>query len=192
MWFSSEPWNTRPAPHPLHGAQEFSLPVQMCFVDLEKSSNIPCGAMCGNSRSTGVEFWSLVLIWTRWTPAGLPSVTSQAPLCRRRFCFWDQTNLSRLLADEFLQAPFCQDLQHALRWLAAKCEVPGMRFSFSKATAMVLNWKKVHCLFQVEEQFLPQVEEYEYLGIKRKWRWRSIDRLVQLLLYCGRYIGLLW
>ncbi|KAK3563972.1 hypothetical protein QTP86_006225 [Hemibagrus guttatus] len=51
--------------------------------------------------------------------------------------------------DVVLLAPSSQDLQHALRWFAAKCEVAGMRISTSKSKAMVLDRKKVACPLQL-------------------------------------------
>ncbi|KAK3510136.1 hypothetical protein QTP70_026851 [Hemibagrus guttatus] len=40
-----------------------------------------------------------------------------------------------------------------------------MRVSTSKSEAMVLNQKKVACILQVGGEFLPQVEEFKYLGV---------------------------
>ncbi|KAK3548141.1 hypothetical protein QTP70_004858 [Hemibagrus guttatus] len=48
---------------------------------------------------------------------------------------------------------------------AAEYEAAGMRISTSKSEAMVLDWKKVACPFQVGGEFLPQVEEFKYLWV---------------------------
>ncbi|KAK3566125.1 hypothetical protein QTP86_026019 [Hemibagrus guttatus] len=53
----------------------------------------------------------------------------------------------------------------ALGRFAAECEAAGMRVSTSKSEAMVLNRKKVACTLQVRGEFLPQVEEFKYLGV---------------------------
>uniref|UniRef100_A0A671XIN0 Reverse transcriptase domain-containing protein n=1 Tax=Sparus aurata TaxID=8175 RepID=A0A671XIN0_SPAAU len=73
---------------------------------------------------------------------------------------------SLLFADDVvLLAPSSQDLQHVLGRFAAECEAAGMRISTSKSEAMVLNRKKVACSLQVGGEFLPQVEEFKYLGV---------------------------
>ncbi|KAK3510855.1 hypothetical protein QTP70_022797 [Hemibagrus guttatus] len=63
------------------------------------------------------------------------------------------------------RAPSSLDLQHALGHFAAECEAAGMRVSTSKSEAMVLDRKKVACTLQVGGEFLPQVEEFKYLGV---------------------------
>ena len=40
-----------------------------------------------------------------------------------------------------------------------------MRISTSKSEAMVLDRKKVACSLRVGGEFLPQVEEFKYLGV---------------------------
>ena len=68
---------------------------------------------------------------------------------------------SLLFADDVvLLAPSSQDV---LGWFAVKYEAAGMRISTSKSEAMVLNQKKVVCSLWVEEELLPQVEEFKYL-----------------------------
>ncbi|CAM4686329.1 unnamed protein product [Leuciscus chuanchicus] len=80
--------------------------------------------------------------------------------------FGDNTISSLLFADDVVVlAPSDQDLQHALGRFAAECEAAGMRISTSKSEAMVLSRKKVACLLQVGGEFLPQVEEFKYLGV---------------------------
>ncbi|KAK3556362.1 hypothetical protein QTP70_007074 [Hemibagrus guttatus] len=69
-----------------------------------------------------------------------------------------------LLYDVVLLAPSSLDLQHALGHFAAVCEAAGMRVSTSKSEATVLYRKKVTCTLQVGREFLPQVEEFKYLG----------------------------
>ncbi|MEJ4486828.1 reverse transcriptase family protein [Enterococcus faecium] len=73
---------------------------------------------------------------------------------------------SLLFADDVvLLAPSSQDLQHALGRFATECEAAGMRISTSKSEAMVLHRKQVVCPLQVGGEFLPQVEEFKYLGV---------------------------
>ncbi|CAM4686377.1 unnamed protein product [Leuciscus chuanchicus] len=80
--------------------------------------------------------------------------------------FGDNTISSLLFADDVVVlAPSDQDLQHALGRFGAECEAAGMRISTSKSEAMVLSRKKVACLLQVGGEFLPQVEEFKYLGV---------------------------
>ncbi|KAK3534172.1 hypothetical protein QTP86_002515 [Hemibagrus guttatus] len=58
-----------------------------------------------------------------------------------------------------------QDLQHALGQFAAECKAAGMRIITFKSKAMVLDRKKVACPRQVGGEFIPQVEEFKYLGV---------------------------
>ncbi|KAK3536056.1 hypothetical protein QTP70_026011 [Hemibagrus guttatus] len=67
--------------------------------------------------------------------------------------------------DYVLLAPSSQDLKHALGRFAAECEAAGMRVSTSKSEAMVLDRNRVACTPQVGGEFLPQVEEFKYLGV---------------------------
>ncbi|XDV14816.1 hypothetical protein PO909_014999 [Leuciscus waleckii] len=80
--------------------------------------------------------------------------------------FGDHTISSLLFADDVVVlAPSDQDLQHALGCFATECEAAGMRISASKSEAMVLSRKRVACPLQVGGEFLPQVEEFKYLGV---------------------------
>ncbi|KAK3518725.1 hypothetical protein QTP70_008916 [Hemibagrus guttatus] len=80
--------------------------------------------------------------------------------------FGDHRISSLIFADDVvLLAPSSLDLQHALGRFAAECEAAGMRVSTSKSEAMVLDRKKVACTLQVGGEFLPQVEEFKYLGV---------------------------
>ncbi|KAK3507901.1 hypothetical protein QTP70_002530 [Hemibagrus guttatus] len=80
--------------------------------------------------------------------------------------FGDHRISSLLFADDVvLLAPSSLDLQHALRHFAVECEAAGRRVSTSKSEAMVLDRKKVACTIQVGGEFLPQVEEFKYLGV---------------------------
>ncbi|KAI3360397.1 hypothetical protein L3Q82_002311 [Scortum barcoo] len=73
---------------------------------------------------------------------------------------------SLLFADDVvLMASSGQDLQHVLERFAAECEAAGMRISTSKSEAMVLDRKRVACPLRVGGEFLPQVEEFKYLGV---------------------------
>ncbi|KAK0135127.1 hypothetical protein N1851_029060 [Merluccius polli] len=74
-----------------------------------------------------------------------------------------------------------RDLQHFVLWtwrrlttvspppalgrFAAECEVVGMKVSTSKSEAMVLCWKTVECSLRVGSELLPQVKEFQYLGV---------------------------
>lgn len=53
----------------LKGAQEFTQPVYVCFVDLEKAyDHAPQGVLCGVLWEYGVGgllFWVIRSIWTR-------------------------------------------------------------------------------------------------------------------------------
>ncbi|KAK3558333.1 hypothetical protein QTP86_017264 [Hemibagrus guttatus] len=80
--------------------------------------------------------------------------------------FVDHRILLLLFADDVvLLASSSLDLQHALERFAAECEVAGMSVSTSISEAMVLNRKKLACTLQVGGEFLPQVEEFKYLGV---------------------------
>ncbi|KAK0156594.1 putative uncharacterized transposon-derived protein F52C9.6 [Merluccius polli] len=57
------------------------------------------------------------------------------------------------------------DLQLSLDRFAAECEAAGMRISTSKSESMVLNRKRVECTLRVGDEILPQVEEFNYLGV---------------------------
>lgn len=57
------------------------------------------------------------------------------------------------------------DLLHALGQFAAQCKAAGMRTSPSKSEVMVLTRKKVDHPLLVEDELLPQAEEFKYLGI---------------------------
>ncbi|KAI3353859.1 hypothetical protein L3Q82_004862 [Scortum barcoo] len=76
---------------------------------------------------------------------------------------------SLLFADDVvLLASSSSDLQLSLGRtirFAAECEAAGMRISTSKSEAMVLSWKRVDCPLWVGEEFLPQVEDFKYLGV---------------------------
>ncbi|KAK3549447.1 hypothetical protein QTP86_001448 [Hemibagrus guttatus] len=80
--------------------------------------------------------------------------------------FGDHRILSLIFADDVvLLAPSSLDLHHALGRFAAECEAAGMRVSTCKSEAMVFDRKKVACTLQVGGEFLPQVEEFKYLGV---------------------------
>ena len=67
---------------------------------------------------------------------------------------------SLLFADDVvLLASSDRDLQLSLDRFTAECEVAGMRISTSKSESMVLNQKRV------EDEILPQVEEFKYLVV---------------------------
>ncbi len=80
--------------------------------------------------------------------------------------FGDHTISSLLFVDDVvLLAPLDQELRHALGRFAGECEAVWVRISTSKSEAMVISRKKVACQLQVGGEFLPQVEEYKYLGV---------------------------
>ncbi len=80
--------------------------------------------------------------------------------------FGDLRIASLLFADDvvLLASSHC-DLQHALGWFAAECEVVGMKVSTSKSEAMVLCRKKLDCSLWVGSELLLQAEEFKYLGV---------------------------
>ncbi|KAK3564007.1 hypothetical protein QTP86_006259 [Hemibagrus guttatus] len=128
----------------LEGLWEFAQPVHMCFVDLEKAfDRVPRG-----------------ILWEVLWEYGVCG-----PLLRAVWSLYDQSrSLVRIASYDILLAPSSQDLQCALGCFAAECEAAGMRISTSKSEAMVLDRKKVACTLQVGGEFLPQVEEFKYLG----------------------------
>ncbi|KAI3371667.1 hypothetical protein L3Q82_024232, partial [Scortum barcoo] len=80
--------------------------------------------------------------------------------------FGDLRIPSLLFADDVvLLASSSSGLQLSLGRFAAEYEAAGMRISTSKSEAMVLSRKGVYCPLRVGEEFLPQVEEFKYLGV---------------------------
>ena len=80
---------------------------------------------------------------------------------------WGSLRVSLLLFadDVVLLAPSHECLQHALKQFAAECDAVSMRISTSKSESMVLSQKRIECPLQVEEENLPQVKEFKYLGV---------------------------
>ncbi|KAK3564035.1 hypothetical protein QTP86_006953 [Hemibagrus guttatus] len=118
----------------------------MCFVDLEKAfDRVPHD-----------------ILWEVLWEYGV-----HGPVLRAVRSLYDQSrSLVRIASyDVVLLAPSSQELQRALGHFAAECEAAGMRISTSKSEAMVLDRKKVACILQVGEDFLPQAEEFKYLGV---------------------------
>ncbi|KAK3559257.1 hypothetical protein QTP86_008827 [Hemibagrus guttatus] len=52
-----------------------------------------------------------------------------------------------------------------VRIASSECEAAGMSISISKSEAMILDRKKVACTLQVGGEFLPEMEEFKYLGV---------------------------
>ncbi len=109
--------------------------------------------------------------------------------------FGDHTFLSLLFADDVvLLAPSDQDLRKALGRFAAECEAAGMRINTSKSEAMVISRKNVACPLQVGGEFLPQVEEFTYLGVlftsERRMEWEIKRRIGEASAVIGRCTGL--
>ncbi|KAK3559697.1 hypothetical protein QTP86_017676, partial [Hemibagrus guttatus] len=137
----------------LEGLWEFAQPVHICFVDLEKAfDRVPRGILWEVLWEYGVQ--GPLLRISRHSQ-GLEGVR-----------FGDHRISLLIFADDVvLLAHSSLDLQHALGRFAAECEAAGMRVSTSpQSKAMVLNRKKVACTSQVGGEFLPQVEEFKYLG----------------------------
>ncbi|KAK3562947.1 hypothetical protein QTP86_011691, partial [Hemibagrus guttatus] len=129
----------------LEGLWEFAQPVHMCFVDLEKAfDHVPRGSL-----------WEV--LWEYGV---------RGPLLRAVRSLYNQSRSLVCIAsyDVVLLAPSSLT-QHALGRFAAECEAAVMRVSTSKSEAMVLDRKKVACTLQVGGEFLPQVEEFKYLGV---------------------------
>ncbi|KAK3537283.1 hypothetical protein QTP70_006987 [Hemibagrus guttatus] len=130
----------------LEDSWEFAQPVHMCFMDLEKTfDHVPRGIL-----------WEV--LWEYGVRG--PLLRAVRSLCNR------SRSLVRMASyGVVLLAPSSLDLQHALGCFVAECESAGMRVSTSKSEAMVLDQKKVACTLQVGGEFLPQVEEFKYLGV---------------------------
>ncbi|KAK3525723.1 hypothetical protein QTP70_006745 [Hemibagrus guttatus] len=132
----------------------------MCFVDLEKAfHHVPHG-----------------ILWEVLWEYGV-----RGPLLRAVRSLYNQSRSLVRIAnyDVVLLASSSLDLQHALERFAAECEVAGMSVSTSISEAMVLNRKKLACTLQVGGEFLPQVEEFKYLGVLSEGRMdREIDRRI--------------
>ena len=96
--------------------------------------------------------------------------------------FGDLKIASLLFADDVVRLDSSdRDLQHFVLWtwrrlttvspplalgrFTAECEVVGMKVSTSKSEAMVLCWKTVECSLRVGSELLPQVKEFQYLGV---------------------------
>ncbi len=109
--------------------------------------------------------------------------------------FGDHTFSSLLFADDVvLLAPSDQDLRNALGRFAAEGEAAGMRINTSKSEAMVISRKNVACPLQVGGEFLPQVEEFTYLGVlftsERRMEWEIKRRIGEASAVIGRCTGL--
>ena len=77
------------------------------------------------------------------------------------------------------------DLQQALGWFAAECEVVGMRVSTSKSEAMVLCWKTVGCSLWDRSKSLLRGKEFKYLWVlfmSENKMDREVDRRISAVL----------
>ncbi len=182
----------------------------MCFVDLEKTFNcVPRVVQWGVIWEYGVRSlydWSRSLVRIAGSKSDLFPVhvglRQGCPLSPVLFRISRRSQVpegvrfrghmisSLLFADDVvLLAPSDQDLRHALRRFAAECEAAGMRISTSKSEAMVISRKKVAWPLQVGGVFLPQVEEFKYLGVlftSEGRMEREIDR--KLSIYRSIYV----
>ncbi|KAK3511594.1 hypothetical protein QTP70_011255 [Hemibagrus guttatus] len=166
----------------LEGSWEFAQPVHMCFVDLEKAfDRVPRGILWEVLWEYGVHGPLLRAVWSLYDQSrSLVCIAScKSELFPVHVGLWQGCPLSPVLFIVFMDrisrrsqglegvllAPSSQDLQRALGCFAAECEVAGMRISTSKSEAMVLDRKNVACTLQVGGEFLPQVEEFKYLGV---------------------------
>ncbi len=79
--------------------------------------------------------------------------------------FGDHTISSLLFADDVVLLAL-QTRTFGMHWdFAAECEEAGMKMSTSKSEAMAISREKVACPLQVGGEFLPQMEEFKYLGV---------------------------
>uniref|UniRef100_A0A8C6MF86 Fibronectin type-III domain-containing protein n=1 Tax=Nothobranchius furzeri TaxID=105023 RepID=A0A8C6MF86_NOTFU len=73
---------------------------------------------------------------------------------------------SPVFADDVVPSATAErDLWLSLERFTAECEGAGMRISSSKSETAVLSRKRVECLLWVRDEVLPQVEEFNYLGV---------------------------
>ncbi|XP_076732247.1 LINE-1 reverse transcriptase homolog [Maylandia zebra] len=163
----------------------------MCFVDLEKAfDRVPRGVLWEVLREYGVSGPLLRAIRSLYNlckslvsiagnksdsfPVG-DGLRQGCPLSPVLFIiFMDRISRRSQVAEGFhfgglrissLLASSGEGLQLALERFAAECEAAGMRISTSKSEAMVLSQKRVECPLPVGDEFLPQVEEFKYLGV---------------------------
>ncbi|TWW79365.1 hypothetical protein D4764_10G0003950 [Takifugu flavidus] len=150
----------------LEGSWEFAQPVHMCFVDLEKAyDQVPRSILWG-------------VIWEYGVDKGCPVPVPSRSLVQIASCKLDSFPNFRKWR---VLSSGSRDLQQMLGRVATKCEAAGMRMSTSKSESMVLAQKKVECLLRVEEEVLPQVEDFKYLGIlfmSEGMMEREIDRRI--------------
>uniref|UniRef100_A0A669BS49 Reverse transcriptase domain-containing protein n=1 Tax=Oreochromis niloticus TaxID=8128 RepID=A0A669BS49_ORENI len=179
----------------LESAWESAPPVCMCFVDLEKAFDRVLRGVLWEYGVSGPLLWAIQSLYncckSLVSIAGNKSdsflvgdgLRQGCPLSPILFIiFIDRISRRSLVAEGFhlgglrissllfsedvvLLASSGDGLQLALEQFAAECEAVGMRMSTSKSEAMVLSRKRVECPLRVRDKFLPQVEEFKYLGV---------------------------
>lgn len=60
---------------------------------------------------------------------------------------------------------FFKQRQLSLQQFTAKCEAFGLKISTCIFEIKVLRQKRVECLLEVDDEILPQVEAFKYIGV---------------------------
>jgi len=80
-----------------------------------------------------------------------------------------------------------QGLQHSFDQFSAACYKTGMKISTKKTDAFCLFRKASHCMLQVSENALQQVEKLKYLKL---WYRKFIQGLIKPTQFCINFITL--
>ncbi|KAL1259178.1 hypothetical protein QQF64_009755 [Cirrhinus molitorella] len=131
---------------------EFTQPVHMCFVDLEKAfDHVPCSILWEVLWEYEVRGTLLRAVWSLYdrSRSFVRIAGSKSDLFTKHVGLGQGFPLSPVLFIIFMDriSRRSQGAEgHALGWFAAECEAAGMRISTSMSEAMVLDWKRVVCL----------------------------------------------